>query len=39
MKYIFLLAMYQPFKGQPHKIVKQTQTISRQIADELFERV
>ena len=27
------------FKGQFHKIVKHTQTIRRQIADELFECV
>ena len=29
----------QPFKGQPHKMVKHTQTIRRQFADELFELV
>ena len=28
-----------PFKRQSHKIVKHTQTIRRQIADELFECV
>ena len=28
-----------PFKRQFHKMVKHTQTISRQIADELFECV
>ena len=28
-----------PFKRQPHKMVKDTQTIRRQIADELFECV
>ena len=27
------------FKRQPHKVVKHTQTIRRQIADELFEYV
>ena len=31
--------MIKPFKRQPHKIVKHTQTIRRQIAEELFERV
>ena len=29
----------QPFKRQFHKMVKRTQTIRRQIADELFECV
>ena len=29
----------QPFKRQPHKMVKHTQTIRRQFADELFECV
>ena len=29
----------EPFKRQFHKIVKHTQTIRRQIADELFECV
>ena len=28
-----------PFKRQSHKMVKHTQTIRRQIADELFECV
>ena len=28
-----------PFKRQPHKMVKHTQTIRRQFADELFECV
>ena len=28
-----------PFKRQPHKIVKYTQIIRRQFADELFECV
>ena len=28
-----------PFKGQPHKMVKHTQTIRRQFAEELFECV
>ena len=28
-----------PFKRQTHKMVKQTQTVRRQIADELFECV
>ena len=28
-----------PFKRQPHKTVKHTQTIRRQIVDELFECV
>ena len=28
-----------PFKRQSQKMVKHTQTIRRQIADELFERV
>ena len=27
----------QPFKRLPHKMVKHTQTIRRQFADELFE--
>ena len=30
-------AKFQLFKQQPHKMVKHTQTISRQIADKLFE--
>ena len=29
----------QPFQHQPHKVVKHTQTIRRQIANELFECV
>ena len=29
----------KPFKRQPHKMVKQTQTIRQQIGDELFECV
>ena len=29
----------QPFKRQPRKMVKHTQTIRRQFADELFECV
>ena len=29
----------QPFKRQSHKMIKHTQTIRRQIADELFECV
>ena len=31
--------LYWPFKRQSHKMVKHTQTISRQIADEFFEWV
>ena len=27
----------EPFKPQPHEMVKHTQTIRRQFADELFE--
>ena len=30
---------FQPFKRQPHKMIKHTNTICRQIADELFECV
>ena len=33
------LSLYSTFKPQPQKMVKQTQTIRRQIADELFECV
>ena len=33
------LKMGYPFKRQSHKMVKQTQTIRRQIAGELFECV
>ena len=29
--------VFNPFKRQPHKMVKHSQTIRRQIADELFE--
>ena len=36
--YIFCL-FYYPFKRQFHKMAKHTQTIRRQIADELFECV
>ena len=35
----FLCLRSQPFKRQFHKMVKHTQTIRRQIADELFEWV
>ena len=28
---------FQPFKRKPHKMVKHTQTIRRQFADELFQ--
>ena len=31
------LLKFQLFKQQPHKMVKHTQTIRRQIADKLFE--
>ena len=30
---------FSPFKHQSHKMTKHTQTISRQIPDELFEYV
>ena len=33
------LFLSEPFKHQPHKIVKHTQTIRRQITDKLFECV
>ena len=36
--FMFFLKYY-PFKRQNHKMVKHTQTIHRQIADELFECV
>ena len=31
--------VYEPFKHQPHKMVKYTQTIRLQFADEIFEDV
>ena len=31
--------IFQPFKRQYHKMIKHTQTIRPQFADELFERV
>ena len=31
--------LFYPFKCQPHKMVKHTQTIRRQFADKLFECV
>ena len=34
-----LFLIYYPFERQFHKMVKHTQTIRRQIADELFECV
>ena len=33
------MSQYSPFKLQTHKMVKHTQTIRRQIVDELFECV
>ena len=33
------LDILEPFKRQPHKVVKHTQTTRRLTADELFERV
>ena len=33
------LRIFEPFKRQPRKIVKQTRTILRQFASELFECV
>ena len=35
----YLKLAIEPFKRQSHKTVKHTQTIRRQIADELFECV
>ena len=37
--FVTCLLTFQLFKGQLHKMVKYTQTIRRQIADELFECV
>ena len=37
--YIILNSVINTFKQQPHKMVKHTQTIRRQFADELFECV
>ena len=40
IQYITAVAnFFEPFKRQPHEMVKHTQTIRRQIADELFECV
>ena len=36
-RFFLLFAVSWPFKRQSHKMVKRTQTIRRQIADELFE--
>ena len=38
-EYELISIVWYPFKRQPHKMVKHTQTIRRQAADELFERV
>ena len=35
----YCVSSFNPLKGQPHKMVKHTQTIRRQIDDELFECV
>ena len=37
--YRAIKSRYQPFKRQFNKMVKRTQTIRRQFADELFESV
>ena len=34
---IDFISRVKPFKGQPRKMVKHTQTTRRQFADELFE--
>ena len=37
--WFFLVLESQPFKLQPHEMLKHTQTIRRQFVDELFECV
>ena len=34
-----MVNLFEPFKYQPHEMVKHTQTIRRQFADEVFECV